>query len=67
MKNAPQLLRSFRTVVEEIVLEDPGDEEKYPDCAICYEELTKDTAAAYVPFQFISDIVSDCPLPTVNS
>lgn len=42
-----KLLRSFRSSIEEIVLEDPGESGNYPDCAICYEELSKDTAAAF--------------------
>ncbi|KIM25907.1 hypothetical protein M408DRAFT_17125 [Serendipita vermifera MAFF 305830] len=42
-----KLLRSFRSSIEEIVLEDPGESGNYPDCAICYEELSKDTAATF--------------------
>ncbi|CAG7848571.1 SubName: Full=Uncharacterized protein {ECO:0000313/EMBL:CCA70683.1} [Serendipita indica DSM 11827] len=33
--------------MEEVVVEDPGEDGKYPDCSICYEELTLDTAAAF--------------------
>jgi hypothetical protein len=66
-RNIPQLLRSFRAVIEEIVLEEPGDEQKYPDCAICYEELSKDTAAAYVSSLLISGPISDQPPPAIHA
>lgn len=42
-----KLLRRFRLQMEEVVVEDPGEDGKYPDCSICYEELTLDTAAAF--------------------
>jgi hypothetical protein len=45
-----QLLRSFRSLIEEIVLEDPDESGKYADCSVCYEELDKDSLpATYVP------------------
>lgn len=34
--------------MEDIVLEDPDDNEKYPDCLVCLEEMKPQTVAASV-------------------
>jgi hypothetical protein len=54
-----QLLRRFRSLIEEIVLEDPDESGKYADCSVCYEELNKDSLPAAYVLIVISDHISD--------
>jgi hypothetical protein len=34
--------------MEEVVLEDPGEDGKFPECPVCYDALNRNSAAAYV-------------------
>ncbi|KAG8754564.1 hypothetical protein FRC14_004944 [Serendipita sp. 396] len=46
-RQTKQLLRRFRDIMEEVVLEDLGEDGEHPDCVMCYEELKPETAAAF--------------------
>ncbi|PVF99987.1 hypothetical protein CPB86DRAFT_796143 [Serendipita vermifera] len=41
-----KLLRRFRSLMEEVVLEDPGEDGKFPECPVCYDALSRETTAA---------------------
>jgi hypothetical protein len=34
--------------MEEVVLEDPGEDGKFPECPVCYDALNRNSAAACV-------------------